>query len=221
MSSTPDLSTLLAQFEQAIETDQQIAAIRALGRTRSPEILPYLIRAFGFNRPAVADAALAEVLRCGSVAVMPLLENIDDYNYGARAYSVRALATLADPRALPYLLQVIRTDFAPSVKRAATRGLGAVALAADPPLHPDVLITLNTCLQDSDWAVRYAAVCALADLQTHPEPEVRRAVAQAIQVAHRDDDPLIQIKVQVSCGSAESKDNSMGSSAADSTRSES
>lgn len=200
-ATQPDLAAGISQLEQAIDTEQQITAVQALGNTQDPEALPHLIRAFGFNRPAVADAALAEVLRFGSTAVMPLLENIDDYNYGARAYSVRALATLGDPRSLLYLLQVIRTDFAPSVKRAATRGLGRVALAAPPPLDPDVLITLQTCLQDGDWAVRYGAVCALGDLQSHPEAMVRSRVGELIQVAAADPDPLIRVKVEVSCPS--------------------
>ncbi len=200
MSAThPDLAAGISQLEQAVDTQQQIAAVQVLGNTQDPAALPHLIRAFGFNRPAVADAALAEILRFGAAAVLPLLENIDDYNYGARAYSVRALATLGDPRALLYLLQVIRTDFAPSVKRAATRGLGRVALAALSPLDPDLLMTLQTCLQDGDWAVRYGAVCALADLQAHPEETVRAQVAELIQRATADTDPLIRVKVEVSC----------------------
>jgi len=199
----PDLATGISQLDQAIETPQQIAAVRALGRTQDPGALPHLIRAFGFNRPAVADAALEEVIAFGETAVRPLLETIDEYNYGARAYSVRALATLADPQALPYLLQVIRTDFAPSVKRAATRGLGQVALNADPPLDPDVILTLQTCLQDGDWAVRYGAVCALADLQAHPEEGTRSRVEELIQEAMADPDPLIRVKVEVSCRSGD------------------
>lgn len=196
-----ELATGIAQLDQAIDTEQQIAAVQTLGRTQDPEALPHLIRAFGFNRPAVADAALKEVLGFGAAAVRPLLENIDDYNYGARAYSVRALATLADPQALPYLLQVIRTDFAPSVKRAATRGLGRVALNGGLPLDPDVLLTLQACLQDGDWAIRYGAVCALADLHTHPEPDIQARVAELIQRAEADPDPLIRVKVEVSCRS--------------------
>ena len=47
--------------------------------------------------------AVAGLTELGEIAVPQLLDQIDDYNYGARAYSIRTLAAIADPRALDIL----------------------------------------------------------------------------------------------------------------------
>jgi phycocyanobilin lyase beta subunit len=100
---------------------------------------------------------------------MPLLEQLDEYNYGARAYSIRALAALADPRALDTLVSAATIDFAPSVRRAAAKGLGNLHWHQLPPeeiaqAQTKVLNTLIQVFQDSDWAIRYAAIVGLQAL---------------------------------------------------------
>jgi len=69
-------------------------------------------------------AAVEGLIHMGSSAVQ-LMEQLDEYNYGARAYSIRALAAIADPCALDVLVTAA-TDFAPSVRRAAAKGLGTL-----------------------------------------------------------------------------------------------
>lgn len=110
----PAVAQLATQLEQATSEAELLGVVRALGSLGQVEGIPLLIRAFGFNRPAVGEAALEEVLRFGEAAVQPLLANIDGFDYGARAYSVRALARIGHGDAYPFLVEAIVADFAPA-----------------------------------------------------------------------------------------------------------
>ncbi|HLO51502.1 MAG TPA: HEAT repeat domain-containing protein, partial [Kamptonema sp.] len=89
-----------------------------------------------------------------------------------------------DPRGLEILLDAAANDFALSVRRAATRGLGTICWQ-QLPLEQVTEAQLKTCktlLQashDPEWVVRYAAVGGLqalvasaATLQPNWLPEV-------------------------------------------------
>ncbi|MEA5619726.1 HEAT repeat domain-containing protein [Cronbergia sp. UHCC 0137] len=182
--------------------DQMVTAVQNLAAAKDPAAIPTLIAVFGYNNPPAAVVAVAGLIELGEIAVPQLLEQIDDYNYGARAYSIRTLAAIADPRALDVLITVAATDFAPSVRRAAAKGLGS--------LHwqqlklPDSQTAINRALdtllfisQDTDWSIRYAAVVGLqalakitdvqqpilARLQTMLATDSEKAVRARIQLA--------------------------------------
>lgn len=192
------VAQLAAELEQATSPEALLRVVRALGTLRQTEGIPYLIRAFGFNRPAVGEAALEEVLRFGELAVKPLLEQIDGFDYGARAYSVRALARIGHGDAYPFLVEAIVADFAPSVRRAAVRGLGRVAARRPVSDQERTLVLLQQCLSDSDWGVRYAAVGSLTDLARSGEPLLRPQAQAGLQTALADADPLIPLRAQMS-----------------------
>ncbi|MEN9223892.1 MAG: HEAT repeat domain-containing protein [Thermostichus sp. HHBFW_bins_43] len=192
------VAQLVAELEQATSPEELLGVVRALGALGQVEGIPYLIRTFGFNRPAVGEAALEEVLRFGDAAVQPLLERIDGFDYGARAYSVRALARIGHGDAYPFLVEAIVADFAPSVRRAAVRGLGRVAARRPLPDQERALELLRQCLSDADWGVRYAAIGALTDLARSGEPLLRPQAEAGIQVAMDDTDPLIPLRAQLS-----------------------
>ncbi len=136
----------------------------------------------------------------GSVAVPSILAQLDDYNYGARSYAIRALAAIADPRALDVLLAAAETDFAPSVRRAAIKGLGclrweqhslSVPVSVPVPAHQRVLTSLLTISQDEDWTIRYAAIVALQAFATsalapHPIQPTYDALWHRLLEADRD-----------------------------------
>lgn len=184
-----DVAALVERLDRATDPGQMLKAVQALAETGATAAIPHLIRAFGFNRPGVADQALEGLVRLGAAAVDPLLSSVDGYDYGARAYSVRALARIGDPRAFGFLVDATR-DFAPSVKRAAVRGLGRVA--GDPDQRLQALGVLSESLQDPDWGIRYAALCALADLQA-AEVSVESLLQQAMT---GDPDALIRVKAR-------------------------
>jgi len=81
-----------------------------------------------FNNPGAAVAAVEGLIKIGKPAVAPLLANLDQYNYGARAWAVRVLAGIGDVRGLAVLEQALAEDVVPSVRRAAARGLGQLVL---------------------------------------------------------------------------------------------
>ncbi|WP_017317827.1 HEAT repeat domain-containing protein [Mastigocladopsis repens] len=165
---------LIRAVAEADSSALMVAAVQKLAAAKDPAAIPTLITVFGYNNPGAAVAAVAGLTELGEVAVPQLLAQIDDYNYGARAYSIRTLAAIRDPRALDILLAAAATDFAPSVRRAATKGLGNLYWhQLDIPerhiAHKRALETLLSISQDTDWSIRYAAIVGLQALAKIPD----------------------------------------------------
>ena len=163
------MDELILAVDQAATAEQMVAAVKNLAAAKDPAAIPTLIAVFGYNNPTAAVVAVAALTELGEIAVPELLAKIDDYNYGARAYSIRTLAAIADPRALDVLVTMATTDFAPSVRRAAARGLGnlnwsKLAIAESQSAVNRALETLLFICQDTDWSIRYAAIVGLQAL---------------------------------------------------------
>jgi phycocyanobilin lyase beta subunit len=92
------------------------------------------------------------------------------HNYTARAWAIRALAGIGDPRGLVTLLGVATADFAFSVRRAAVKGLGMMKWdwfpddVCDMAQEEALDALLFVAQQDEEWVVRYAAVVGLESL---------------------------------------------------------
>ncbi len=162
---------LIQAVEQADSSQKLVDAVQTLADARLEEGIPTLIAALSYNNPGVAVAAVDGLVQLGEVAVSKLLNLLDDYNYSGRAWAIRALAGIGDPRALETLLEAAETDFAMSVRRAAVKGLGYLhwsAIPAEklPTVQAQVLKTLMRTSQDPEWVVRYAAVVGLQGLAT-------------------------------------------------------
>ena len=98
-----------------------------------------------------------------------MLENLDSYNYGARAWATRVFAGIGDPAALDLLLKATVSDFSQSVRRAAAKGLGSIIWSKLPvdevvSAQQKVLKTLLLATEDGEWVVRYAAIVGLEAL---------------------------------------------------------
>ncbi|RNC88776.1 MAG: HEAT repeat domain-containing protein [Synechococcus sp. YX04-3] len=162
MTSTA-LADAIRHLDQASSTPELVQATRALCALQDPEAADTLINVLGFNNPAVAAVATQGLIQLGQNIVPTLLVSLDARNYGARAWVVKALAALRDPRGLDLLEHALEADIAPSVRRSATRGLADLEL--DPACSDQ---QLQRCLQgllkagqDDEWVVRYAAVFGL------------------------------------------------------------
>ena len=123
----------------------------------------------GYNNPGAAVAAVDGLIEIGEPVIPYLLANLDDYNYGARAWALRVFAGVGDPLALDLLLKAATADFSQSVRRAAARGLGIIRwskLAPEKllPAQKEVLQALLLTSEDGEWVVRYAAVVGLESL---------------------------------------------------------
>ncbi|MEA5520789.1 HEAT repeat domain-containing protein [Limnoraphis robusta] len=162
-------SELIHAVEQADSAESLLEAVKMLAETHSPEAIPSLITVLGYNNPGAAVAAVDGLIAIGEPAVQPLLEQLDGYNYGARAWAIRALSSIGDPRGLNVLLEAAGGDFALSVRRAAARGLGNIhwqQMNAQevPEAQIQAINTLLQASQDPEWIVRYAAIVGLQGL---------------------------------------------------------
>lgn len=160
---------LIQAVEQADSSEGLLNAVKALAAAGSTEAIPTLITVLGYNNPGAAVAAVDGMIKIGEPAVLPLLEHLDGYNYGARAWAVRALAGIGDPRGLDILLDAAANDFALSVRRAAARGVGTICWELMPQAQvldaqTRAAKTLLQASQDPEWVVRYAAVGGLQAL---------------------------------------------------------
>lgn len=164
-----NIQELIRGVEAADSAQGLLDAVEALAAARSPEAIPTLIEVLGFNNPGAAVAAVDGLVQLGEIAVRSLLEQLDGYNYGARAWAIRALAGIGDPRGLDILLETAANDFALSVRRAAARGLGSIRwsqMSAE-EVTQGQRQTLTVLLQasgDPEWVVRYAAIVGLQGL---------------------------------------------------------
>lgn len=164
-----NIAKLIEAVNKADSANALLEAVEDLAEVRSPQAIPTLIDVLRYNNPGAAVAAVEGLIEIGELAIPYLLENLDDYNYGARAWSIRVFAGIGDPRALDLLLKAAISDFSLSVRRAAVRGLGFIKwskVATDQvdTLQQQVLDTLLLALQDGEWVVRYATVVGLEQL---------------------------------------------------------
>jgi phycocyanobilin lyase beta subunit len=169
MNNSDLAQILIRAVQEADSSERLVDAVQELAAAGIEESVPTLIAALGYNNPGAAVAAVDGLIAIGEAAVSPLLELIDDYNYGARAWAIRALAGIGDIRALDTLLEAAKTDFSLSVRRAAARGLGTLRWHQVPPekmesVQTQVLEALLLISQDPEWVVRYAVVTSLETL---------------------------------------------------------
>ena len=161
--ATAELKAAFARLDQATSTPELVKATRALASLQDPGAAETLIKVLGFNNPAVASVATEGLIRLGCSIVPQLLVSMDARNYGARAWVVKVLATLRDPRGLELLEHALHADIAPSVRRAATRGLAELDLnnTKDADAISRCYLGLLLAGRDDEWVVRYAAAFGL------------------------------------------------------------
>nr|YP_002049260.1 phycocyanin alpha phycocyanobilin lyase; CpcF [Paulinella chromatophora]ACB43050.1 phycocyanin alpha phycocyanobilin lyase; CpcF [Paulinella chromatophora] len=162
----PELIDLISAVKKSDNTLDLISTTRTLAKARTVDGIPTLLEVLGFNNPGAAIAAVDGLVALGEKAVIPLLTNLDQYNYGARAWGIRALALIGDVRGIEVLEIALKDDIAPSVRRAAARGLGNLNLMPLLPaeqilIEERCLIALETGCHDAEWIVRYAVVVGL------------------------------------------------------------
>ena len=173
MGVDTELQTRLEAVETADSAQSLLDAVEALADLKDEAAIDTLIRVLGYNNPGAAVAAVDGLIQIGTPAATALLTQIDGYNYGARAWALRVLAGIGDPRGLDLILETAAEDFSLSVRRAAARGLGAIQweqIAGDPERRAaqtrarDVLLTVVKT--DPEWVVRYGAVVGLQGVGT-------------------------------------------------------
>lgn len=199
------LASLIQAVEEADSSMRLLKAVQNLAAAQLEEATPTLITVLSYNNPGAAVAAVEGLIQLGERAVPALLEQLDLHNYTARAWAIRALAGIGDPRALVTLLGAATADFALSVRRAAARGLGTMKwhwfpedlleIAQEEALEA----LLFVAQQDDEWVVRYSAIVglqALAAVTTGMHPEWRSHIqSQFAQIAVNDESQAVRARV--------------------------
>jgi phycocyanobilin lyase subunit beta len=204
IASVP-LSTLIANLDAADSAQRLLDAVEALAAAQSIDAIPALIDVLGYNNPGAAVAAVDGLIQLGEPAATALIALVDGYNYGARAWALRALAGIGDPRSFTLVVETALEDFSQSVRRAATRGVGSVQWQqiADPSqrqtMQRQALQTLMQILQqDHEWVVRYAALTALEQLSRSLD---RRSVTEIrdrlASICHEDEALIVRSRAQL------------------------
>jgi phycocyanobilin lyase beta subunit len=223
-SETAGLATgpypaLIAAVEQADSAAQLLRTTRALadalashgqGERAGPppeEALACLVRILGYNNPGAAVAAVEGLTASGPAAVSVLLGGLDDRNYGARSWAVRALAGIGDVRGLDLLEQALADDIGPSVRRAAAIGMGTLrfeplASSERQAVQERALQALQAARHDGEWVVRYAVAAALEKLALRlapPEQGRDAAMASLAPLAdlEREEVPVVRLRARL------------------------
>ncbi|MGF1567789.1 MAG: HEAT repeat domain-containing protein [Nodosilinea sp.] len=207
MTGTASVTELIQAVETADSKVAIITAVRQLAAARDTVALPTLIQVLGYNNPGAAVAAVDGLVALGQEAVPALLAQLDGYNYGARAWAIRALALIGDPRSLAVLLETAAGDFALSVRRAAVKGIGTIHWSLMPPeqvipAQAQVLQTLIQTTADPEWVVRYATVVGLYTLDRALPPSTRltdhqKIVACLRQITQQDQTLAVRARAQL------------------------
>lgn len=169
-NSNEAIDRLIQATESADSAILLVTAMENLAAANHVAAIPTLIEALSYNNPGAAVAAVDGLIRIGEPAVEQILTQLDGYNYTARAWAIRALAGIGDPRGLVTLLGAATADFALSVRRAAAKGLGTMKwhwfpadlleIAQEEALESLLFVTQ----EDDEWIVRYSAVAGLETL---------------------------------------------------------
>ncbi len=202
------IAVLLKEIEEADSAPKLADAVKELAElgaaTMDVAVVPDLIRALSYNNPGAAVAAVDGLIAIGEPSVVPLLALLDGYNYSARAWGLRALSGIGDPRSLSLLLDTAQNDFALSVRRAAARGLGTIRwdqMAADevPAAQASVLDVLLGTLVDGEWVVRYSAISGIERMLSFAQSgETRAAAIESLSdVAQRDEDLAVRSRASL------------------------
>jgi phycocyanobilin lyase beta subunit len=199
------LTALIEAVEAADSSERLLRAVENLAAARLQGAIPTLIETLSYNNPGAAVAAVEGLIHLGEAAVPALMEQLDRHNYTARAWTIRALAGIGDPRGLVTLLEAATTDFAPSVRRGAARGLGNLnwsgfptAVLRERAQAETLAALLGIAQEDEEWVVRYAAIVGLQTLGTAIPPSQRdwQSQIQTVfgQVADQDQSLTVQAR---------------------------
>ena len=122
----------------AAPADREAEAIRLIESTDAYQ------RQLGFLRlEAFRDPATLDVVK----------RHLADRDPDMRSYSLRALAAIGGPASAPTLLEALRHDKHPTVRRAALLGLEPLQQS-----NPDILPAFIAALRDKSTEVRITAV---------------------------------------------------------------
>jgi HEAT repeat protein len=185
-STFDDITNILLD-DPLIEVRQ--SAARALGDTKHPAAIPFLMDAlrdssWWFEREQAASDLLTAIEKMGSAVVEPLIEALGDKEGTVRKYAAITLGNLGDVRAIEELGMALY-DLHHEVGEAAAEALAKFGAKA-----VDILIE---SLSHPEAAIREHAVIALGKIQ-----DIR--VAPALIEMLRDPERMVKMQAMQALG---------------------
>ncbi len=168
-------------------TVRQAAAI-ALGETKHPQALPYLMVAlrdpfWWYEREQAAGELLKAIEGMGTVAVEALLEALTDSEMTVRRYAARLLGSVKDPRAIEKLgLALYDMHFEVGQEAAESlAGFGPVGLKllAEALHHPEAWLRQHA-IAGLTLSGDKRIVPAILEMLNDPEREVQKQAIEAL-----------------------------------------
>lgn len=184
-STFDEIANLLLD-DPKIEVRQ--AAAKALGESRHPAALPFLMEAlrdpyWWYERETAAGDLLTAIENMGSAAVVPLIEALKDREGAVRKYAAILLGRIGDPRAIEPLGMALY-DLHHDVGKASAEALARFGPASFEVLvealeHPEMWIRIHSV--DVLPRVKEPRVAlVLLEMLKDPEREVRKHVIEAM-----------------------------------------
>ena len=185
-STFDDISNILLD-DLKIEVRQ--AAAKALGNTKHPDALPYLMEAlrdpyWWYEREASAGDLLSAIGNFGEMAVEPLIEALKDKEGAVRKFAATLLGRLEDPRAIEPLgmaLYDMHHDVGDvSAKALVNFGVDSFEVLVEALEHPEMWIRIHSV----DVLPRISeprVALVLLEMLKDPEREVKKHVILAME----------------------------------------
>jgi len=180
-----DITTILLD-DPIIEVRQ--SAARALGETKHPAALPFLMEAlrdssWWFEREQAAADLLNAIKNMGAVAFEPLIEALGDREGTVRRYAANVLGEMGDPRAIEELGMTLY-DLHMEVGKAAAEALAkfgapAVDIFIEALNHPEAAVRENAAAALSKIQDR-RVVPLLLELLRDPARDVQKRALQSL-----------------------------------------
>jgi HEAT repeat protein len=184
--STFDEITNVLLDDPIIEVRQ--AAAQALGNTRHPAALPYLMEAlhdsyWWYEREYAASDLLSAIEKMGPAAVDPLIEALQDKEGTVRKFAATLLGRLGDPRAIEPLgmgLYDLHHEVGKvSAESLAQFGVPAIDVLAEALSHPEMWIRIHAV--DALSRIKDPRVTPiLLEMLYDPEREVKKHAVEAL-----------------------------------------
>ena len=184
-STFDDITNILLD-DSLIEVRQ--SAARALGETKHPAAIPFLMEAlrdssWWFEREQAAADLLTAIEKMGPTVVEPLIEALGDKEGTVRKYAASVLGRLGDPRAIEELGMTLY-DLHNEVGKAAAEALAkfgapTVNIFIEALSHPEAAIRENSVVALSK--IHEARIVpVLIEMLRDPERTVKMQAMQAL-----------------------------------------
>jgi HEAT repeat protein len=164
------------------------AAAKALGETKHPQAIPYLMLAlrdpfWWYEREQAADVLLKAIEGMGTLAVDALLEALDDSEGTVRRFAAKLLGRIKDQRALePLRMALYDTHFEVGVAAAESlAGFGPPGLKvlAEALHHPEAWLRQHA-IAGLTLSGDQRIVPAILEMLNDPEREVQKQAIRSL-----------------------------------------